>query len=317
MSFGGISSLTQNNVSSSAKRLSDVTVKVPGEANISLTQGVIKNLQDIDSASSQDHIPKLETIFHIARYPLTIDIQSPLKEKVVPLSPIPSIGKTFPFSKVKNGTQGALLQKNEAGAAKILSDYELQIQADITRNTSAQEDMGTKLHAIQQSHTSTDLTPSGKYLGISATQTNSDHGSKAKHLRQSVWTTLSSFHWKTSFSLRVNQRSQALESSVQSRISGRTASFRKPYASGVNHLAIDWRSLNKQLNCAHMPCFPGVPCESTKDQAFKCGPCPFGYSGDGIQCYALCDPLCENGGTCISHNICSCAYGFVGSRCET
>uniref|UniRef100_A0A670Z349 von Willebrand factor D and EGF domains n=1 Tax=Pseudonaja textilis TaxID=8673 RepID=A0A670Z349_PSETE len=32
---------------------------------------------------------------------------------------------------------------------------------------------------------------------------------------------------------------------------------------------------------------------------------------------ALCDPLCENGGTCIGHNICSCAYGFVGSRCET
>ncbi|KAM3850987.1 von Willebrand factor D and EGF domain-containing protein, partial [Vipera latastei] len=314
---GRICTKASRSVSSSAKRLSHVTVEVPGEANISFTQGVIKNLQVIDSVSSQDHIPKLETTFHIARYPLTIDIQTPLKERVVPLSLVPSIGKTFPFSKVKNGTQGAFLQKNEAGAAKILSDYERQVQADITRNTSTQEDMGTKLHALQQSSTSMDLTPSGKYLGISATQTNSDRGSKAKYLRQSVWTTLSSSSWKTSFTLRVNQHSQSLGSSVQSRISGRTASFKKPCASGVNHLAIDWRSLNKQLNCANMPCFPGVPCESTKDQAFKCGPCPFGYSGDGIQCYALCDPLCENGGTCISHNICSCAYGFVGSRCET
>lgn len=274
-------------MSSSAKRLPDVTVEVPGEAKISFAQGVTKNLQDIDSASSQDHIPKLETTFHIARYPLTIDIQTPFKERVVPLSFTPSIGKTFPFSKIKNGTHGALLQKNEAGAAEKLSDYKLQVQVDITRNTSTQDDMGTRLHAIQQSHTSTDLSPSGKPLGISATQTNSDHGSKAKYLRKSLWTTPlpSSFHWKTSFSLRVNQGSQAQGSSVQSRISGRTASFRKPYASGVNHLVIDWRSFNKRDNCANMPCFPGVPCESTKHQAFKCGPCPYGYSGDGIQCY--------------------------------
>lgn len=274
-------------MSSSAKHLPDVTVEVPEETKISFAQGVIKNLQDIDSASSQDHIPKLETTFHIARYPLTIDIQTPFKERAVPLTFTPSIGKTFPFSKIKNGTHGALLQKNEAGAAEKLSDYKLQVQVDTTRNTSAQGDMGTRLHAIQQSHTSTDLSPSGKSLGISDTQTNSDHGSKAKYLRQPVWTTPlpSSFHWKTSLSLHVNQDSQAQGSSAQSRISGRTASFRKPYASGVNHLVIDWRSFNKRVNCANKPCFPGVPCESTKHQAFKCGPCPYGYSGDGIQCY--------------------------------
>uniref|UniRef100_G1KVZ1 von Willebrand factor D and EGF domains n=1 Tax=Anolis carolinensis TaxID=28377 RepID=G1KVZ1_ANOCA len=31
----------------------------------------------------------------------------------------------------------------------------------------------------------------------------------------------------------------------------------------------------------------------------------------------LCDPSCQNGGTCIAQNICSCVYGFVGPRCET
>ncbi|XP_034280364.2 von Willebrand factor D and EGF domain-containing protein [Pantherophis guttatus] len=314
---GRICTKASRPVSSSAKHLPDVTVEVPREAKISFAQGVIKNLQDIDSASSQDHISKLETTFHIARYPLTIDIQTPFEERVVPLTFKPSIGKIFPFSKIKNDTHGALLQKNEAGAAEKLSDYKLQVQVDTTRNTSSQGNMGTRLDAIQQSQTSTDPSPYGKSLGISATQTNSDHGSKAKYSRQPVWTTPlpSSFHWKTSLSLRVNQGSQAQGSSAQSRISGRTASFRKPYASGVNHLVIDWRSFNKRVNCAKKPCFPGVPCESTK--AFKCGPCPYGYSGDGIRCYALCDPLCENGGTCISHNICSCAYGFVGSRCET
>ncbi|XP_054826080.1 von Willebrand factor D and EGF domain-containing protein-like [Eublepharis macularius] len=31
----------------------------------------------------------------------------------------------------------------------------------------------------------------------------------------------------------------------------------------------------------------------------------------------LCEPACENGGSCIIQNICSCVYGFVGPRCET
>uniref|UniRef100_A0A8B9FYX0 EGF-like domain-containing protein n=1 Tax=Amazona collaria TaxID=241587 RepID=A0A8B9FYX0_9PSIT len=33
--------------------------------------------------------------------------------------------------------------------------------------------------------------------------------------------------------------------------------------------------------------------------------------------FTHCDPLCENQGTCVSQNTCSCAYGFVGPRCET
>ncbi|KAM6463667.1 von Willebrand factor D and EGF domain-containing protein-like [Liasis olivaceus] len=323
---GRICTKASRPVSRSTKGLPDVTVEVPGEANISFAQRGIKNLQDIDSTFSQDHIPKLEITFHTARYPLTIDIQTPLKKRVVPLFPISSMRKTFLLSKVKNGTHRVLLhQKSEAGAAEILPDYKLHVQTDIIRNTSLQEDMDARLltarpHAIQQSHTSTDVTSYEKQpLGTSATQTSSDHGFKAKYLRLSVSTTPlpSSFHWKTSFSVRVNQRNQAVGSSVQSRIPGRIASFRKPYASRVNHLAINWRPLSRKVTCANMPCFHGVPCELTNDKAFKCGPCPFGYSGDGIQCYALCDPPCENGGTCISQNICTCAYGFVGSRCET
>ncbi|XP_010215300.1 PREDICTED: slit homolog 1 protein-like [Tinamus guttatus] len=69
--------------------------------------------------------------------------------------------------------------------------------------------------------------------------------------------------------------------------------------------------------CANTPCFAGVKCEPAKDGAFKCGPCPPGYSGNGTACEVLCDPPCEHGGTCVSQNTCSCAYGFVGPQCET
>nr|XP_021152223.1 von Willebrand factor D and EGF domain-containing protein-like isoform X2 [Columba livia] len=69
--------------------------------------------------------------------------------------------------------------------------------------------------------------------------------------------------------------------------------------------------------CADTPCFTGVKCEPGEDGGSKCGSCPSGYSGDGITCEVQCDPPCEHGGTCLSQNTCSCAYGFVGPRCET
>ena len=37
--------------------------------------------------------------------------------------------------------------------------------------------------------------------------------------------------------------------------------------------------------CSDDPCYPGVTCYDTdKDPFFRCGPCPQGYRGDGIQC---------------------------------
>ncbi|XP_063017419.1 von Willebrand factor D and EGF domain-containing protein-like [Melospiza melodia melodia] len=69
--------------------------------------------------------------------------------------------------------------------------------------------------------------------------------------------------------------------------------------------------------CAELPCFTGVQCQPAEDGELQCGPCPPGYSGDGITCEAQCEPPCEHGGTCLPHNTCSCAYGFVGPRCET
>ncbi|XP_061140275.1 protein kinase C-binding protein NELL2 [Syngnathus typhle] len=45
--------------------------------------------------------------------------------------------------------------------------------------------------------------------------------------------------------------------------------------------------------------------------------CKPGYAGNGTVCKAMCDGLCQNGGTCLSPNNCACPQGFTGKRCET
>uniref|UniRef100_A0AAY4EPY2 Protein kinase C-binding protein NELL2 n=1 Tax=Denticeps clupeoides TaxID=299321 RepID=A0AAY4EPY2_9TELE len=45
--------------------------------------------------------------------------------------------------------------------------------------------------------------------------------------------------------------------------------------------------------------------------------CKPGFVGNGTVCRALCDGLCQNGGSCISPDTCICQQGFTGKRCET
>ncbi|PKU35119.1 von willebrand factor d and egf domain-containing [Limosa lapponica baueri] len=82
--------------------------------------------------------------------------------------------------------------------------------------------------------------------------------------------------------------------------------------------------LSHITTCANRPCFPGVLCFDRKPPyiGYVCGRCPAGFFGNGRICTKVprpvqCDPPCEHGGTCVSQNTCSCAYGFVGPRCET
>ena len=34
-------------------------------------------------------------------------------------------------------------------------------------------------------------------------------------------------------------------------------------------------------------------------------------------CLAVCDPECQNGGTCSAPDVCDCATGYVGDSCQT
>ncbi|GIY95080.1 thrombospondin-4 [Caerostris extrusa] len=72
-------------------------------------------------------------------------------------------------------------------------------------------------------------------------------------------------------------------------------------------------------HCRDSPCYPGVQCADTSD-GFRCGPCPRGYTGDGVSCKQVVtcnDRPCFEGVRCYdvdsSYRCGPCPPGYTGN----
>ncbi|XP_009949206.1 PREDICTED: uncharacterized protein LOC104346213, partial [Leptosomus discolor] len=312
------------------------------DARGSHQEDILKTSRNIYSLLSQTQIPRTETTYFLERNPRVINTPSfPMKRKT---SQAQTSSETNPDMESKAPKKQSFLEKRsdahnsllheepdpKATTASVTTHTPLHFKqytpgttqiVPSHHNTNASS-LFARPHAVQQTHSKDGYSPK-KWPGRAAIlkiKPSRDFPPEQQRVSPLATRLTSPFHLVGS-SLHTGPWSANIPagSAPQARLPAQTTAAGKTYHAAMDHAELPkTRSgTHQKVVCANTPCFTGVQCELAEHGGFKCGPCPTGYSGDGITCEVQCDPPCEHGGTCLSQNTCSCAYGFVGPRCET
>ncbi|XP_068805382.1 von Willebrand factor D and EGF domain-containing protein isoform X4 [Struthio camelus] len=333
-------------VSRSSQSHMDIAERNSDDGTSSHQEDASQIRRNIYSVLSQTQIPTQETTYFLGRHPTVIStppltmkrnfsqaqISSTKRSDMESLSPekqsflekikIGSDKHTFPLHEepdpkvatVSMTTHIPLLFKQNTPGIIQTAPSHLKINAS---------SFFTRPHAVQQTRSTYGYSPR-KWLSrvtVSKTKASQDFGKEQQRTSPLASRLTSSFHLTGhSFDTAPPSANLPFGPVFQARHPAQTTAIRKAHSIARDHLELPKTLSGTQRQnvlCANTLCFTGVQCEPAKDGGFKCGPCPPGYGGNGTTCEVQCDPPCEHGGTCVSQNTCSCAYGFVGPRCET
>ncbi|XP_052532438.1 von Willebrand factor D and EGF domain-containing protein-like isoform X7 [Tympanuchus pallidicinctus] len=337
---GRTCSKASRSVSSSSQSHTDVAERNSEDARGSHQEG--KTSRNIYSFLSQTQIPRQETTYFVERNHTVINAASfTTKRKIsqpqMLSAKIPdtesSVSEKQTFTEKRSHTHTFLLHEEpdpKAAAVDVTTPTPVHfkqykpgtrqtIPSHLNTNASS---FFARLHAVQQARSRYSLSSRKWPSQVTGSKTELSKNLPTEQQRvSSLETSLTSPLHEIGFSLDTAPQSASVlpGPAPPARLPAHTTTFRRASIVAMDHVELPKpiSGSHEKALCGSTPCFSGVQCELAKDGEFKCGSCPSGYSGNGITCEVQCDPPCEHGGTCVAQNTCSCAYGFVGPRCET
>lgn len=296
-------------VSRSSQRHVEFAGRSIEDARGSHHENVLKTSRNIHSLLSQTQIPRQETTYFLERNATVINTPSlTMKRKTSQVQTL-SAKKTDmestatekqSFLEKRGDTHIFLLHEEpdpRATTVSVITHTPLHFklykpgttQSVPSRHNTNTSSFFARPHAVQQTRSKYGYSPRKWPSRVAVLKTKPSQDFPTEQQRASplaAHLTSSSNVIGSSLDTAPQIASVPARSAPQARFPAQTAADRKAYNTAMDHVELPKNSsrTHQKVICANMPCFTGVQCEVAEDGGFKCGPCPSGYSGDGITC---------------------------------
>lgn len=279
------------------------------DARGSHQEDLLKTSRNIYSFLSQTQIPRQKTTYFLERNPTVINTPSlTMKRKTSQAQTLsaknPDMVSAAPekqsFLEKRSDSHTFLLHEEPDPRATTVSvtthtplRFE-QYKSVTTRTVPSHRNTDTssffaRPHAVQLTRSKYGYSPRKwpSRVAASKTEPSQDFPTEQKRASPSATRLTSPFHLiVSSLDTALRGASVPPDFAPQARLPAQTTAARKAYNTAMDHVKLSKNSggMHQKVVCANMPCFTGVQCELAEEGGFKCGPCPTGYSGDGITC---------------------------------